>query len=46
VNCRIIVSEILMNKIKSLFIEWPIHCDALGIDITQTQPISIFFETF
>lgn len=46
VNCRIIVSEIPMNKIKSLFIEWPIHCDALGIDITQAQPISIFFETF
>ena len=46
VNCRIHVSEIPMNKIKSLFIEWPIHCDELGIDITQAQPISIFLETF
>ena len=46
VNCRIHVSEIPMNKIKSLFIDWPIHCDELGIDITQAQPISIFFETF
>lgn len=45
-NCRILIDKIPMNEIQDIFIEWPVHCDELGININTANPIIFHYSTY